>query len=116
MFAKTALSFVVFTMLSTAASAAIKTETVEYTAPDGAVMEGYVAYDDAVTTPRPGIVIVHDWMGLTQFDRDKAEQLAKEGYLTVHDGAVELTRSGLLQVDRLLPTFFEPEHRGTRYT
>jgi oxygen-independent coproporphyrinogen III oxidase len=29
---------------------------------------------------------------------------------------VELTREGLLQVDRLLPGFFEPEHRGTRYT
>ena len=43
-------------------------------------------------------------------------QLAKDGYLTVHDDAVELTRSGLLQVDRLLPTFFEPEHRGIRYT
>ena len=43
-------------------------------------------------------------------------RLAQDGYLTLHDGGVELTRSGLLQVDRLLPTFFEPEHRGTRYT
>jgi coproporphyrinogen III oxidase-like Fe-S oxidoreductase len=44
------------------------------------------------------------------------EQLQHEGYLTVANGGVELTRTGLLQVDRLLPTFFEPEHRGTRYT
>jgi hypothetical protein len=29
---------------------------------------------------------------------------------------VELTRTGLLQVDRLLPEFFEPAHRGARYT
>lgn len=43
-------------------------------------------------------------------------QLAQDGYLTVSDTGVELTRSGLLQVDRLLPTFFEPEHRSTRYT
>ena len=43
-------------------------------------------------------------------------QLAKEGFLTIKDEDVELTRSGLLQVDRLLPTFFEPEHRGIRYT
>jgi oxygen-independent coproporphyrinogen-3 oxidase len=43
-------------------------------------------------------------------------QLARDGFLTVHDGAVELTRSGILQVDRLLPTFFEPEYRGSRYT
>jgi oxygen-independent coproporphyrinogen-3 oxidase len=42
-------------------------------------------------------------------------QLADRGCLTVSPDAVELTRSGLLQVDRLLPTFFEPEHQGTRY-
>ena len=36
--------------------------------------------------------------------------------LTVANGNVELTRAGLLQVDRLLPAFFEAEHRGTRYT
>jgi hypothetical protein len=29
---------------------------------------------------------------------------------------VELTREGYLQVDRLLPTFFEPEYQNTRYT
>ena len=38
------------------------------------------------------------------------------GFLTIHDDGVELTPDGLLQVDRLLPAFFEPEHRGTRYT
>jgi oxygen-independent coproporphyrinogen-3 oxidase len=27
-----------------------------------------------------------------------------------------LTRKGLLQVDALLPDFFEPQHRGVRYT
>jgi oxygen-independent coproporphyrinogen-3 oxidase len=43
-------------------------------------------------------------------------QLASEGYLTRQNGSVELTRTGLLQVDRLLPAFFEPQHRGTRYT
>jgi oxygen-independent coproporphyrinogen III oxidase len=43
-------------------------------------------------------------------------RLQEEGHVTVNDGHVELTRQGLLQVDRLLPAFFEPEHRGTRYT
>ncbi|HEY8506450.1 MAG TPA: coproporphyrinogen-III oxidase family protein [Gemmataceae bacterium] len=38
------------------------------------------------------------------------------GYLTLHDGRIELTRKGLLQVDRLLPTFFEEKYRTTRYT
>lgn len=61
--------------------AAVKTTTVEYTAPDGAIMEGYVAYDDTIKGPRPGILIVHDWMGLGQFQKDKAEKLAKLGYV-----------------------------------
>ena len=43
-------------------------------------------------------------------------KLANEGFLTIGGGEVNLTRSGMLQVDRLLPTFFEPEHLGTRYT
>jgi oxygen-independent coproporphyrinogen-3 oxidase len=42
--------------------------------------------------------------------------LARSGQLTVSDDRVQVTRPGLLQVDRLLPTFFDPEYRGTRYT
>jgi oxygen-independent coproporphyrinogen-3 oxidase len=48
--------------------------------------------------------------------RDEFQRLAGEGQLTLKDGAVELTRAGLLQVDRLLPAFFEPQHRVSRYT
>jgi len=43
-------------------------------------------------------------------------QLQNDGFLTVANDNVELTRAGLLQIDRLLPAFFEAEHRGTRYT
>jgi oxygen-independent coproporphyrinogen-3 oxidase len=42
--------------------------------------------------------------------------LQQEGFLTIGPGEVNLTRPGLLQIDRLLPTFFEAEYRGTRYT
>ncbi|MBW3542466.1 MAG: coproporphyrinogen III oxidase family protein [Planctomycetes bacterium] len=48
-----------------------------------------------------------------------AEPLANQeraGYLMVEDGTVQLTRKGLLQVDSLLPEYFEPEHRAVRYT
>jgi oxygen-independent coproporphyrinogen-3 oxidase len=38
------------------------------------------------------------------------------GNLTMTGSEVTLTRQGLLQVDRLLPEFFLPEHRGARYT
>jgi len=43
-------------------------------------------------------------------------KLQEEGYLAVSDDGVEVTRKGLLQVDRLLPAFFDPQYRGTRYT
>jgi oxygen-independent coproporphyrinogen-3 oxidase len=47
---------------------------------------------------------------------DSFDRLAADGYLERTGDGVQLTRAGLLQVDRLLPVFFEPEHRGTRYT
>ena len=39
-----------------------------------------------------------------------------EGWLTVDGDRIELTRQGLLRADSLLPSFFEPEHQGVRYT
>lgn len=38
------------------------------------------------------------------------------GYLEVEDDQIVLTRKGLLQVDTLLPEYFEKEHRSVRYT
>ena len=45
------------------------------------------------------------------FDRQQAK-----GYLKRDPAGVALTRKGLLQVDTLLPEYFEPEHREVRYT
>jgi len=47
---------------------------------------------------------------------DGFETLSRDGWLTVENDHVSLTRAGLLQIDRLLPAFFEPQHRGGRYT
>jgi oxygen-independent coproporphyrinogen-3 oxidase len=52
---------------------------------------------------------------LTEF-AEGFRQLAAAGQLTLSGDEARMTRAGLLQVDRLLPTFFEPRHRGTRYT
>lgn len=51
--------------------------------------------------------------------REFAEPLARQqvaGYLEVVGDEIRLTRKGLLQVDTLLPEYFEPEHRAVRYT
>jgi oxygen-independent coproporphyrinogen-3 oxidase len=44
------------------------------------------------------------------------ERLADRGMLRVEDDAVELTPSGLLQVDRLLPELYDPRFQNARYT
>jgi oxygen-independent coproporphyrinogen III oxidase len=41
--------------------------------------------------------------------------LRDQGFLTFDDAAIRLTRDGILQVDRLLHTFFLPAHRNARY-
>jgi dienelactone hydrolase len=65
-----------------AATAEIKTETVEYKQGE-ATLEGYVAYDDAVTGKRPGIIVAHEWGGLTGYERMRAEMLAKLGFVAL---------------------------------
>lgn len=41
---------------------------------------------------------------------------ANEGWITVSDEAVRLTRRGLLRVDRLLPRFYDSRFQDVRYT
>jgi len=61
-------------------SAAIRTQTVEYKQGD-ATLEGFVAYDDAIKGPRPGVLVVHQWLGLTDYEKHRAEMLAQLGYV-----------------------------------
>lgn len=68
-----------FMALSQAARAEIKGMNVEYME-GNAVLQGYAVYDDAITGQRPGILIVHQWMGLTDYEKMRAEMLAKLGY------------------------------------
>jgi coproporphyrinogen III oxidase-like Fe-S oxidoreductase len=42
--------------------------------------------------------------------------LRQHGYLKTHNGDIQLTEAGLLQVDSLLENFYLPKYRGVRYT
>ena len=64
---------------ATPVMAEIHTETVEYRQGDQ-ILEGYLAYDTKLTN-RPGVVIVHDWMGLAEDSRARARQMAELGYV-----------------------------------
>jgi dienelactone hydrolase len=60
--------------------AKMHTETVEYKQGD-VVGEGYLAYDDELSSLRPGILIVHEWKGLGPYAKSRAEELARLGYV-----------------------------------
>jgi len=62
------------------APAAIQTKTVEYKEGD-TTLSGVLVFDDAVKTKRPGVLIVHQWMGLTDYEKNRATMLAKLGYV-----------------------------------
>ena len=63
----------------TSANAAIKEEPVTYT--DGeATMKGFIVYDDASQAKRPGIVMVHEWWGITNHIHNEARKFAQQGY------------------------------------
>ncbi len=74
------LVFAAWLCMSVPASAALHTETVEYRHGD-AVLEGYLAYDDAQQGKRPGVLVVHEWMGLGPYAKRRADQLARLGYI-----------------------------------
>ncbi len=62
------------------AHAEVKTEVVEYRHGD-VVLEGYLAYDDSFQGKRPGVLVAHEWFGQTPYERKRAEQLARLGYV-----------------------------------
>lgn len=66
------------TSLNTA-QAVIKEEPVTYKAGD-ATLKGFIVYDDTSKTRRPGIVVVHEWWGITRHTRDEARKLAGSGH------------------------------------
>jgi len=69
-----------FALIMTAnAHAAIKEDPVTYKDGD-TTMKGFVVYDDAVQGKRPGIIMVHEWWGITKHIHNEAQKLAQQGY------------------------------------
>ena len=71
---------VVMLMGTSAASAAVQTKAVEYKQGD-TVLEGYLAWDDAIQGQRPGVLVVHEWTGLGEYVEARARKLAEMGYV-----------------------------------
>ena len=61
------------------AYATIQEEAVTYKHGD-TVMKGFIVYDNASKAKRPGIVVVHEWWGITKHIHDEARRFASLGY------------------------------------
>jgi dienelactone hydrolase len=59
---------------------AIHTEIVDYKQGD-TTLEGFLAYDDSISGKRPGVLVVHQWFGLTDYEKRRATMLAQLGYV-----------------------------------
>ncbi|KJS08262.1 MAG: carboxymethylenebutenolidase [Gammaproteobacteria bacterium BRH_c0] len=58
----------------------IQTRIVEYS--DGTTQfKGYLAWDDSINGPRPGVLIAHTWAGRSDHEGEKARKLAELGYV-----------------------------------
>jgi len=77
---RTLFAIVGLLSLAAASRAEIKTQVIEYKDGD-TTLEGFLAWDDAITTPRPGVLVVHDWNGLDDYEKNRARQLAGLGYV-----------------------------------
>jgi dienelactone hydrolase len=67
-------------LVVTTARAELVTKTVEYKQGD-TVLEGFLAYESGGPARKPGVLVVHDWLGVSADTRKRAEQLAKMGYV-----------------------------------
>lgn len=62
------------------AHAAMRTETIDYSV-DGKAMQGVLVWDDAVKTPRPGVLMIPDWTGVNPTNIDFAKRIAGHDYV-----------------------------------
>jgi dienelactone hydrolase len=90
------LAVILIFTLGTEVQAKLITKTVEYK-DDGMVCKGYLAYDDAIRGKRPGILVVHEFYGLNDFAKKKAEELAGLGYVAF---AADMYGKGYVTTER----------------
>lgn len=88
-------AIVLISFIQNFSEAAVKTKTVEYN--DGnTVLEGYLAYDDAIEGKRPAVLIVHEWTGIGNYIKQRAEQIAGLGYAAF---AIDIYGKGIRPAD-----------------
>lgn len=67
---------------STNVRGTVVTESISYEH-DGVELEGYLARPDTAGLMRPGVLVVHQWMGLGDYEKMRARRLADLGYVAL---------------------------------
>ncbi len=86
------ISLLLLCLFSLSLHAAIKTEEIHYEVA-GKEFTGYLAYDDSITTPRPGVLVLHEWWGHNDYARKRTRMLAELGYTAF---ALDMYGTGVL--------------------
>ncbi|MHB8346957.1 MAG: dienelactone hydrolase family protein [Acidiferrobacterales bacterium] len=58
----------------------MKNKTIDYRH-DNTDLEGYAAWDGPDGKRRPGVLVIHEWMGISPHERHSCDELARAGYL-----------------------------------
>jgi dienelactone hydrolase len=87
--------FLLAAILAAGVQAKIITQSVPYEH-GGVKLEGYLAYDDSIVGQRPGVLVVHEWWGLNDYVKGRAEQLAALGYVAF---ALDMYGAGVVTAD-----------------
>jgi dienelactone hydrolase len=71
--------FAALALLPGFVAAAIVEKAIEYKSGD-VTCEGWQTYDDATTAKRPAVLIIHQWTGVSDHEKERARRLAELGY------------------------------------
>jgi dienelactone hydrolase len=74
------LAILMLILVSSVIHAEIIGKVVEYTA-DNITLKGYLAYDNTLKEKQPAVIVVHEWWGVTDYPKKRAEMLASLGYV-----------------------------------
>ena len=66
-------------LAAVSARAELVENTVTYQHGD-TTLEGFHVHDDAKSGPRPAVLVIHQWTGLSDYEKRRSRQLAEMGY------------------------------------
>jgi dienelactone hydrolase len=73
------LLLAILALVPRGAMAAIVEKPIEYQS-GGVQCEGWQAYDDAKQGKRPAVLVIHQWTGISDHEKERAHRLAELGY------------------------------------